>query len=150
MLDVRSNGFSRRVFVKTVADVSKPQPTLRGAVAANSEIHLDDLEWRVMPVRGHGEPIAETDKLDGMLAKHDLAAGEVLTGDLLYAPLLVHKGESVTVKATNGGVSISAVMRARSSAHLGETIAVEHLSGAGFTSARVIGPRLLEVTQGAK
>jgi hypothetical protein len=41
-------------------------------------------------------------------------------------------------------------MRARSSAHIGETIVVEHLSGAGFTSARVIGPRLLEATQGAK
>ena len=149
-LDVRAPGFSRKVFVKTVVDIRRPQPTLRNAIAANSEVHAKDLEWKVMPVRGHGQQISDSGTLDGMLAKRDLQAGDILTGDLLYAPLLVHKGESVTVKASNGGVSIAATMRAKASAHLGETISVEHLSGAGSTSARVIGPRLLEATQGAQ
>ena len=35
-----------------------------------------------------------------MLAKRGIPAGEVITGDLLYSPLLVHKGETVTVKAS--------------------------------------------------
>jgi flagella basal body P-ring formation protein FlgA len=149
-LDIRSTGFSRKVFVKTVAEVRKPQPTLRSSIPANAEIHADEIEWKVLQVRGHGEPILSAENLEGMLAKRSLAAGEVITGDILYAPLLVHKGESVTVKATNGGITITALMRARASAHLGETISVEHISGAGSTSARVIGLRLLEATQGAK
>jgi flagella basal body P-ring formation protein FlgA len=103
-----------------------------------------------MPLRGHDESVFSLDSLTGMLAKRGIPAGEVITGDLLYAPLLVHKGETVTVKASNGGISITAMMRARASAHMGETISVEHLSGAGSTSARVIGPRLLEATQGTK
>jgi len=149
-LDIRSSGYSRKVFVKTVAQVRKPQPILRSDVAANSEIHPDDIEWKVMPLRGHGESILSVDSLAGMLAKRGIPAGEVITGDLLYSPLLVHKGETVTVRATNGGISITAMMRARSSAHLGETISVEHLSGTGSTSARVIGPRLLEALRGTK
>ncbi|HLQ77556.1 MAG TPA: flagellar basal body P-ring formation chaperone FlgA [Terriglobia bacterium] len=149
-LEIRAPGFTRKVFIKTVVDIRRPQPTLRNAISANSEVRVQDLEWKVMPVRGRGEQILDAGGLDGFLAKRDLQAGDVLTADLLYAPLLVHKGESVTVKASNGAVTIAATMRARASAHLGETISVEHLSGAGFTSARVIGPRLLEATQGAK
>jgi flagella basal body P-ring formation protein FlgA len=149
-LNVRSTGYSRKVFVKTVAEIRKPQPTLRSDIEANGEIHPEDVEWKVMPIRGHAEPIQSTDKLEGMLTKRALPAGEILTGDLLYAPLIVRKGESVTVRATHGAITVTATMRARSSAHIGETIVVEHLTGGGSTSARVIGPRLLEATQGAK
>jgi flagella basal body P-ring formation protein FlgA len=63
---------------------------------------------------------------------------------MLYSPLLVRKGESVTVKATSGGITIAATMRAKSDARFGDTIPVEHLSGPGSTSARVIGTRTLE------
>jgi flagella basal body P-ring formation protein FlgA len=150
VLNVRSAGYSRKVFVKTVAEVRRPQPTLRNDVAANGEIHADDIEWTVLPLHGRGDPLQSSAGLEGMLAKRALPAGEILTGDLLYAPLIVHKGETVTVRATHGAITITAVMRARSSARLGETIVVEHLSSVGFTSARVIGPRLLEATQGAK
>jgi flagella basal body P-ring formation protein FlgA len=148
--DIRSGAYSRKIFVKTVAEVRKPQPILRNNIAANSEIHADDIDWKVMPLRGHGESIVSMESLAGMLAKRGIPAGEVITGDLLYSPLLVHKGETVTVKASNGGISITAMMRARASAHMGETISVEHLSGVGSTSARVIGPRLLEASQGTK
>jgi len=150
VLNVRSSGYSRKVFVKTVAEIRRPQPTLRTDIEANGEIHAEDVEWKVMPIRGRAEPIQSTDKLEGMLTKRALPAGEIVTGDLLYAPLIVRKGENVTVRATHGAITITAVMRARSSAHIGETIVVEHLTGGGSTSARVIGTRLLEATQGVK
>jgi flagella basal body P-ring formation protein FlgA len=150
VLNVHSSGYSRKIFVKTTAEIRRPQPVLRTDIAANSEIHDEDIEWKVLPMRGHGDPLQSTANLEGMLTKRPLPAGEVLTGDLFYAPLIVHKGDVVTVRATNGRVAITAVMRARSSAHMGETIVVEHLSGVGFTSARVVGPKMLEATQGAK
>jgi hypothetical protein len=59
----------------------------------------------------------------------------------------VHKGDSVTVKATAGAVTIAAVMRAKAAGKLGETIPVEHLSGEGTTMARIVGPRTLEVSK---
>src|SRR6185503_4578702 len=112
-------------------------------VAAHTEIQPDDIEHKMTPVRsGIASP-----QVDGLLAKRDLEPGQVLTNDLLYLPLYVHKGDSVTVKAKSGSVTIAATMRAKSAGKLGETIAVEHLSGEGSTTARVVGPRILEVTR---
>ncbi len=82
-----------------------------------------------------------------MVAKRDLEPGQVLTADLLYFPLYVRKGDSVTVKTTAGAVTIAATMRAKAAGKLGETIPVEHLSGEGSTVARIVGPRVLEVNK---
>jgi flagella basal body P-ring formation protein FlgA len=146
---MKSAGFSRRVFVRTVAEVLRPQPVLRSSVSAHSAIRKEDLEWKVAP-QGKGQPLKSPDNLEGFAAKRDLKAGEVLTADLLYSPILVRKGDPVTVKATSGGITIAATMRAKAAAHYGETISVEHLTGTGTATARVIGPGLLEALQGVK
>jgi len=147
-LDMRGAGFSRSVFVKTLAEVQQPQIVVKTAISANSPIRREDLEWQVGPVRGPS--LASMDSVEGFVAARDLKPGQVLASELLYSPLLVRKGESVTVKATSGGITIAATMRAKSDAHFGDTISVEHLSGSGITSARVIGTRTLEALQGAK
>lgn len=64
--------------------------------------------------------------------------------------VLIRKGDSVTVKSISGAVTIAATMRARTSGKMGDTIPVEHLSGEGSTTARIIGPRLLETNMGTK
>ncbi len=62
----------------------------------------------------------------------------------------IRKGDSVTVKASSGGVSIAATMRAKASGKLGDTIPVEHLSGEGSTTARIVGPGVLQTLQVVK
>ncbi len=62
----------------------------------------------------------------------------------------VRKGDSVTVRAVSGGVTIAATMRAKASGKLGDTIPVEHLSGEGSTTARIAGPGVLQTFQVAK
>ena len=138
-LEIRGTSFSRNAFVRTGVRIEAEQPVLKNKIAAHSEIQPTDIEWKLTPVRGD-----VIDQVQGMLAKRDLEPGQVLTSDLLYTPLYVHRGDSVTVKATAGGVTISAMMRAKASGKFGETIQVEHLSGEGTAMARIIGPRLLE------
>lgn len=58
--------------------------------------------------------------------------------------IYIRKGDSVTVKATFGGVTIAAIMRAKAAGRLGDTIQVEHLTGQGTTTARIVGPATLE------
>ena len=145
-VDLKGVGFSRSLFVRTVVEVQQPQLVVKNPVAANSPITRDDLEWKVVALRGVSS-IGSAEKLQGFVAARDLQPGQVLTMDMMYSPLLVRKGESVTVKATSGGITISATMRARSDARFGDTIPVEHLSGPGSTSARVIGTRTLEALQ---
>jgi flagella basal body P-ring formation protein FlgA len=147
-LELKAPGFSRSVFVRTVAEVQQPQLVLKNPVAANASIGKDDVEWKVVPLSA-GASVGSVEKLQGFAAARDLQPGQVLTPNMLYSPLLVRKGESVTVKATSGGITIAATMRAKSDARLGDTIPVEHISGPGSTSARVIGTRTLE-TLGVK
>jgi flagella basal body P-ring formation protein FlgA len=147
-VDVKGAGFSRSLFVRTLAEVQQPQLVLKNPIAANAPIRRDDVEWLVMPVRA-GTSLSSVEKLEGVVASRDLKPGQVLTAELFYAPLLVRRGESVTVRATSGGITIAATMRAKADARFGDTISVEHLSGPGNTSARVIGPRTLE-TLGVK
>jgi flagella basal body P-ring formation protein FlgA len=138
-VELRGTSFSRNVFVRTNVRIEAEQPVLKNRVAAHAEVQADDVEWKMSPVRGN-----TVEQAQGMLAKRDLEPGQVLTADLLYTPLYVHKGDSVTVKATAGAVTIAATMRAKASGKFGDTIQVEHLSGEGTTTARVIGPRTLE------
>jgi flagella basal body P-ring formation protein FlgA len=142
-VDLRGTSFAKTVFVRTSLHVEVAQPVLKNKVAAHGEIQPGDIEWKTTPVRAGTAP----EQVDGMLAKRDLEPGQVLTNDLLYMPLYVHKGDSVTVKAMAGSIVISATMRAKASGKLGETIPVEHLSGDGSTMARIVGPRILEVSK---
>jgi flagella basal body P-ring formation protein FlgA len=142
-LDVRGKSFAKTLFAQTSFRIETTQPVLKNKIAAHSEIRTGDIEWKLAPLSAGAAP----DRIDGMLAKRDLEPGQVLTTDLLYLPLYVRKGDSVTVKTTAGAVTIAATMRAKAAGKLGETIAVEHLSGEGSTVARIVGPRVLEVNK---
>jgi flagella basal body P-ring formation protein FlgA len=143
-LDVRGRAFAKTVFVRSMVRIESVQPVLRNRVAANSEIRVEDVEWKPAPIVGAGKVPGSVDELRGMLAKRDLEPGQVLNADLFFMPLYVRKGESVTVKATSGAVTVAATMKALASGRLGETISVQHLTGSGSTTARVVGPRTLE------
>jgi flagella basal body P-ring formation protein FlgA len=142
-IDVRGTSFARTVFVRTSVRIESEQAVLKNKIAAHAEIQPGDIEWKTAPLRTGALP----EKIDGMVAKRDLEPGSIITADVLYQPLYVRKGDSVTVKATAGSVTVAATMRAKSAGKLGDTIPVEHLSGQGSTMARIVGPRTLEVNQ---
>ena len=149
-LDLRGTNFVRAIYVRTVARVELPQPVIVRPVSAQSRIQPDDVEWKPMPVRATRDLISSLDAIDGMVAKQDLGPGTILSTDLLYMPVYVRKGDAVTVRANAGGVTVSATMRAKESGKFGDSIVVEHLSGNGTATARVVGPRTLDALQGAK
>lgn len=146
-LEVRSSASSRTVFARTSVKIETIQPVVVTRILANSELKAADVEWKPAPLEGNGATPASLDGLEGMMAKRDLEPGQILKMDLLYMPLYVRKGETVTVKATSGGVTIAATMRALAAGRLGDTIPVQHLTGSGNANARVIGLRTLEALQ---
>ena len=146
-VDIRGENFTRQVFVRTEVRIESTQAVLLAPVAAHSAIRTEDVEWKPAPLNSVSKTVASLNDIAGMVAKRDLTPGETLTTDLLYSPLFVHKGDSVTVKVVFGGIAIAATMRAKASGHFGDTILVEHLSGTGSTTARVVGPGLLEALE---
>ncbi len=149
-LDIRSSSLTRTVYVRTQARVDTEQAVIIHPISAQARISPVDVQWQMMPLRGNRDALSSFDALEGMVAKRDLEPGTVLSTDLFYMPVYVRKGDAVTVRAVSGGVTISATMRAREAGKFGDSIVVEHLSGTGTATARVIGPKTLEALQGAK
>jgi len=141
-LEMRGMNFVRTAYARTNVRVEMEQPVLKSAIPAHTSIQPSDIEFKPMAVGG----IAAT-QFEGLLTKRSVEAGQVVTADLLYMPVYVQKGDSVTVKATAGAITVSATMRAKASGKFGETIQVEHLTGQGTTTARITGPRTLEAVK---
>ncbi len=133
-LDIRADGFSRSVYVQVRVRIETPQPILERAIRAHSPILEGDVGWQFALLEGSLDTVQSLDQVRGMFAKEDLEAGRVLTTRQLYSPVLVRRGDAVTVVAAVGNIRISAMMKARSGGEYGETIIVEHLNGSGHGS----------------
>ena len=59
-------------------------------------------------------------------------------------------GDAVNVVAAVGNITISAMMKARSSGEYGQTIIVEHLNGSGQATARVTGQGTVQALVGGR
>jgi flagella basal body P-ring formation protein FlgA len=64
---------------------------------------------------------------------------------MLRTPLMVHRGEIVTVYARSGGVSVRTTARVREDGGMGDLVSVESLTERKGFIARVCGIRELEV-----
>jgi flagella basal body P-ring formation protein FlgA len=149
-LDIRGSNFVRTVYVRVIARIDTPQPVIVRPISAQSRVLADDVEWRMTPQQGTHDVLTSLDSIQGMVAKRDLEPGTILSPDVLYMPIYVRRGDAVVVRATSGAVTVSATMRAREAGKFGDSIVVEHLSGGGSTTARVVGPRTLEALQEEK
>ncbi len=149
-LEIQGEGFSRSAFVRTRVRVETPQPVLVRPVEAHSPIVSGDVQWQLTPLGRSGDVVGSINSIRGKLSKQDLREGQILTERLLYSPVMVRRGDSVTVRARLGSVTVAATMIARSSGEYGDTIVVEHLNGGGKATARVTGDGTVEVIVGGQ
>ena len=147
-LDISGEGFSRNAYVQVRTRIETLQPVLDSPIRAHAQILENDVQWRYSLLGGAGDVVQSLNQIQGMLAKRDLEPGEVLTTRHLYSPVLVQRGDAVTVVAAVGGITVSAMMTARSSGEFGDTIIVEHLNGSGQATARVTGQGRVEARVG--
>jgi flagella basal body P-ring formation protein FlgA len=86
--------------------------------------------------------------LEEVLGKETTRAvpqGKTLEREWVRAPLLVRRGEVVTVRARSAGICVRTTARARDDGSLGDLVAVESLLDRKTYSARVAGIREVEV-----
>ena len=74
-----------------------------------------------------------------------MPAGSVIDRETVRAPLLVRRGDVVTVYARSGSVRVRTTARARDDASAGEVVSVESLADRSTYLARVSGIREVEV-----
>ncbi|HYW80801.1 MAG TPA: flagellar basal body P-ring formation chaperone FlgA, partial [Thermoguttaceae bacterium] len=91
------------------------------------------------------DAIESVDEVIGYEAKQAIPLGRVLQRNMVRAPLLVRRGELVTVNVRTSGIRVRTTARARDEGALGDLITVESTLDRKTYFARVAGAQEVEV-----
>ncbi|MBN2023103.1 MAG: flagellar basal body P-ring formation protein FlgA [Pirellulales bacterium] len=116
----------------------------RGAMLGAADLQLQRTD-APLAVEGTFHAIEE---VVGKEAVRAIAAGQPITEDAVRSPLLVRRGEIVSVTAQSTSIRLTTNARAREDGSLGDVIRVEALQDRTAYMARVCGLRSLEVYAG--
>lgn len=126
----------------SVAVVVPLRPIPRGNVVRSEDVQVTQATFTTAVPRGLSNSL---DEVVGREAVRPLAEGRPLSNDALRSPILIRRGEVVTVYALSPGVKVRSVARARDDAGLGDQITLETLHDRKAILARVTGPQEAEV-----
>lgn len=125
----------RRAVVVTV------QPLERGKALAPGDVILAERELAELS----GGYLTSLDAVNGQVLRRAVPAGTPLSAALLEAPVLVRRGQPVTLQARSGGLSVQAPGVARGDGALGELIDVQNISSKKILQAIVINEKTVEI-----
>jgi flagella basal body P-ring formation protein FlgA len=93
------------------------------------------------PTTGRRPVIESLEQLVGMEARQAIQMGDVILTDNVQAPLLVKRGEEVSVVSQSGGIRVRTTARARQDGSRGQLVQVESLESKERYDVRVVGVR---------
>jgi flagellar basal body P-ring formation protein FlgA len=134
-----------------LADVTPPpvpavvaiRPIARGDV-----VRAADIELRTMDAPkpgGSRTSFDSVEKLIGMEARQSIQAGDVIMTDAVQAPILVKRGEMVTVTSQGNGIRVRTTAKALHDGAHGDLIQVESLGTKEKFDVRVVATHETEV-----
>jgi flagella basal body P-ring formation protein FlgA len=113
----------------------------RGAVIRESDLAI----VRDAPRDGESGVFHSIEEVAGKQTTRAVPDGKIILPDDLQAPLLVHKGDVVTVYAQSAGIRVRTTARARDDGGLGDLVTMETMQDRKPYQARVCGMRETEV-----
>ena len=134
--------------IPVVADVSLPPAVVvaarslpRGALVSAADVRLERV-----PVRSEGEDqFHSVEDILGQEVTRMISAGATITRRAVRPPLLVRRGDVVTLQARSAGICVRTTARARQDGSLGDLIAVESMLDRKTFHVRVSGMREAEI-----
>ncbi|MGF6690062.1 flagella basal body P-ring formation protein FlgA [Metapseudomonas resinovorans] len=84
--------------------------------------------------------------VDGMTAKRRIRANQLITPALLASPLLVKRGQRVTIQASHEGIVAATQGEAQANGRQGDLIRVKNLSSQKSLDAKVLGDGVVSST----
>jgi flagella basal body P-ring formation protein FlgA len=114
-------------------------------IERGEQITAEHVELRTMDAvdgtRGRRAALGSLNKVVGMEARQALKPGDIVLADQVQAPLLVKRGEVITVTSQGSGIRVRTTARAAKDGAQGEVVQVESLETRDRFDVRVIGPR---------
>lgn len=117
------------------------RPIRRGHPLSAADIQLEDRDASKL-MDGY---LTSIEAAVGMEARSPLRAGFVLNANVLTPPLLVRRGERVTVLAQSGGFEVRSEAEALENGSRGDLISVRNLRSSRIVEGIVSGSGLIEV-----
>jgi flagellar basal body P-ring formation protein FlgA len=108
---------------------------MRGEILGESDLALVDAPAGMLA----SNIVTKFDTLIGMQTRRALRAGESLRSDDVRRPVIVTKGQTVTMRFSAPGVELTAMGRAMSEGGVGDTVTVQNPASFRMISAVVIG-----------
>jgi flagella basal body P-ring formation protein FlgA len=115
------------------------RPIARGELITAADFEMRSLESA--PAIGRRQVIESLEQLVGMEARQAIQMGDVILADHVQAPLLVKRGEEITVVSQSGGIRVRTTARARQDGSRGQLVQVESLESKERYDVRVVGVR---------
>ena len=114
----------------------------RGQVIADS-----DLTYATVPGAAlMNGTVTAFDTVKGMEARRVLRAGETMRGDDVRRPIVVSKGQAVTMTFEAPGVQLTAMGRAMSEGGMGDTVTIQNPASFRMISGVIIAPGTVRAT----
>jgi flagella basal body P-ring formation protein FlgA len=123
-------------FADTTAKIVVPvRDILRGEVIAESDLTYVEAPAGLVA----SNIVTKFDALVGMQTRRALRTGESLRPEDVRHPVVVTKGQTVTMRFTAPGVELTAMGRAMSEGGVGDTVTVQNPASFRMINATVIG-----------
>lgn|GEM_PF-1340578 len=146
MLGVVDGKTPIRMTVDALATLPPGVVTVIKPLSAGSIIHPSDLEIRSPAgVNPATQPLRRIEDAIGQETTWSIPAGTVLTPQSVRRPIVVRRGQPVTVYARSAGLRVRTTARAREDGGMGDLITVEPLQSRDAFFAKVTGVQEAEV-----
>jgi len=109
---------------------------MRGDVIGESDLTFAQVAGTALPPT----TVTKFEALNGMQARRMLRAGESIRPDDVRRPVVVTKGQTVTMTFSAPGVELAAMGRAMSEGGVGDTVTVQNPISFRMVNATVTGP----------
>jgi flagellar basal body P-ring formation protein FlgA len=114
----------------------------RGEVITNSDLTFGTVAGSALM----GGTITKLDAVQGMEARRALRSGEVLSANDLRHPVVVTKGQTITMMFEAPGVELTAMGRAMSEGGVDDTVTIQNPASYRMISGVVIAPGVVRAT----
>ncbi|HET7084232.1 MAG TPA: flagellar basal body P-ring formation chaperone FlgA [Rhizomicrobium sp.] len=129
-------------FAGTVRIVVPVHDIARGDVIADSDLTYTTVDGAALM---SGVP-TKIEEVKGMQARRMLSSGQPFRGEDLRRPIVISKGETVTMQFMVPGVELTAMGRAMSEGGVGDTVTIQNIASYRMISGIVTAPGTVRAT----
>jgi len=129
-------------FAATVRVVVPAHDIARGDTISESDLTFATMDGAALM---SGVP-TRVEEVKGMQARRTLSAGQPFRGDDVRRPIVITKGQTVTMEFDAPGVQLTAMGRAMSEGGIGDTVTVQNPVSYRMISAIVTAPGTVRAT----